>query len=134
MAPDFPHPVPCTDSWAALLWVYSSPLSYPVDVQRISVGGPSAGANLAAVVSVLARDAKPSLPPLVLQVLVVPSVDTRYVPIEGPASAECPYDTYRSLEFAPCLPLNRMRWFCNLWLDTDPGMFLARLKKSTDGE
>lgn len=127
MAPDFPHPIPATDSWAALKWVFSAQFEdlYPglLDKTRVGIGGLSAGGNLAAVLSIWARDAhrRGEMDKLVLQLLIVPSVDVRYIPIEGSAMQDCPYQSYKTMEFAPCLPLQRLRWFCNLWLGTDPG-------------
>lgn len=120
MAPEFPHPVPLTDSWAALKFVFSEAEMLGIDVTRVSVGGASAGAQLAAVLAILARD-DPSMPKLVLQNLVVPLVDVRYVPLKGSCDPSVPYKSYITNEYAPCLPLNRLRWFYNLWLGTDIG-------------
>jgi acetyl esterase/lipase len=104
-----------------LKWTFASANSLGIDTSRVSVGGPSAGGHLAAVAALMARD-DPEMPPLVLQLLVVPVVDVRYIPVEGSCDPdECPYKSYISLEYAPCLPLNRMRWFSNLWIGTDPG-------------
>ena len=117
MAPTYAHPVPGNDSWTALQWVFSKAHSLGIDADRISVGGLSAGGQIAAVLALRARDAAM---PLVLQMLIVPCVDARFVPIEGGAYG-APYESYTTCEFAPCLPLQRMRWFYNLWLGTDVG-------------
>jgi len=122
MAPEFPHPVPLTDSWAALKWVFFASAELGIDEKRVSVGGLSAGGQLAAVVALLARDEQPPMPKLVLQLLVVPVVDARFVPIEGSADPGVPYKSLLENEYAPCLPLQRLRWFYNLWLGTDIGM------------
>lgn len=125
LSPEFPHPVPLTDTWTALKWVFSSAEELGIDVSRVSVGGASAGANLAAVVALMARD-DPNLPKLVLQWLLVPLVDVRFVPLEGSCDpATTPYESLMENEFAPCLPLNRLRWFYNLWLGTDIGTLLT---------
>jgi hypothetical protein len=69
----------------------------------------------------MARD-DPEMPPLKLQLLVVPAVDARYIPLDGSCEkGACPYETYYSCEYAPCLPLSRMRWFSRLWIGTDLG-------------
>lgn len=123
LSPKYPHPVPLTDSWAALKWVFSSADELGIDISRVSIGGLSAGANIAAVLALMTRD-EPNLPKLVLQLLVVPLVDVRWVPVEGSCDPETtPYESLITNEFAPCLPLNRLRWFYNLWLGTDVGMF-----------
>ncbi|KAG0650162.1 AB hydrolase superfamily [Hyphodiscus hymeniophilus] len=128
MAPDYPHPVPNMDSWQALKWVFKNADKLGVDPERVSIGGLSAGGHIAAVLALLARDEK-TLPKLVLQMLVVPAVDTRFIPLEGSCDESVPYKSYIENEFAPCLPLNRLRWFYNLWLGTD---IEARKKMTND--
>jgi acetyl esterase/lipase len=102
-----------------LKWTFANASKLGIDTSRVSIGGLSAGGHIAAVLAFLARD-DPQMPPLKLQLLVVPAVDARWVPLEGPAPADCPYETYRTCEFAPCLPLHRMRWFSRLWIGSDP--------------
>lgn len=121
LSPDFPHPIPLTDSWTALQWTIANAGELGIDTSRVSVGGISAGGQLAAVLSLMARDTL-GFPKLVLQILTVPIVDTRFIPLEGSCSPEDPYKSHFENEFAPCLPLNRLRWFYNLWLGKDMGM------------
>jgi acetyl esterase/lipase len=120
LSPEFPHPVPLTDSWTALLWVFDEAERLKIDTSRVSIGGLSAGGQIAAVLAIKARD-EPRLPKLALQSLIVPCVDVRFVPLEGSCSPDVPYASLIQNEFAPCLPLQRLRWFYNLWLGTDPG-------------
>ncbi|KAI1302061.1 alpha beta hydrolase fold-3 domain-containing protein [Xylaria venustula] len=117
-APEFPHPTSVLDSWDILKWVFANAADLNIDASRIAVSGLSAGGCIAAVLSLLARD-DPALPPLKLQILIVPLVDVRYVPIEGSAKGG-PYESYASNEFAPMLPLSRLVWFYNYWLGTGP--------------
>ncbi|KAH7384732.1 alpha beta hydrolase fold-3 domain-containing protein [Cadophora sp. MPI-SDFR-AT-0126] len=118
LAPEFPHPVSLTDSWTALKWTFASSEKLGIDSSRVSVGGLSAGGQLAAVMALLARD-EPGMPRLVLQMLVVPLVDTRFIPTQGSCDKDVPYRSYIENEFAPCLPFARLVWFFNLWLGTD---------------
>ncbi|KAI1084982.1 alpha/beta hydrolase fold protein [Whalleya microplaca] len=121
LAPEYPHPTSVNDSWQALKWIYEKAKDLGVDGTRVAVSGLSAGACIAAVLAIQARD-NPVLPPLALQLLIVPLVDARYVPIEGSADPEkTPYKSYIYFERAPMLPLARLRWFYNLWLGTDEG-------------
>lgn len=121
LAPNFPHPTPLTDAWTALKWVFANAEEFNIDVSRVSVGGLSAGANLAAVVAILARD-EPAMPKLVCQMLTVPVIDVRFVPVEGSAESNVPYKSYFENEFAPCLPLRRLCWFYRLWLGENIGI------------
>ena len=73
LAPEVTFPVPVEDCYAALLWVVEHAAELGIDATRISVGGGSAGGNLAAVTALLARDRQG--PPLVLQVLEIPVTD-----------------------------------------------------------
>ncbi|KAI1322553.1 alpha beta hydrolase fold-3 domain-containing protein [Xylariaceae sp. FL0255] len=118
-APEFPHPTPAIDSWDALKWVFANASKLNIDPSRVAVSGLSAGGCLAAVLSILARD-EPGIPPLKLQLLIVPLFDVRYVPMEGSARPDVPYESYVENEFAPMLPLSRLVWFYNYWLGAGP--------------
>lgn len=73
MAPENAFPTPLEDCYAALCWLVEHAVDLGLDADRVSVGGESAGANLAAVVAILARDRKG--PTLIHQWLDVPAVD-----------------------------------------------------------
>ena len=71
--PEAPYPAAADDAWAALCWVAEHAAELGGDPDRIAVAGWSAGGNLAAVVSQLAREAKS--PALAGQLLVCPATD-----------------------------------------------------------
>src|SRR5437763_2487436 len=73
MGAEHKFPAAVDDSWAALRWVGANAESLGADPDRMGVHGDSAGANLAAVVALLARDA--GGPRLSLQSLVYPITD-----------------------------------------------------------
>jgi len=73
LAPEHRFPTQPEDCFDALQWLVANATELGVDAERISVGGPSAGGNLAAVLALLARDR--GGPALVFQVLEVPVVD-----------------------------------------------------------
>jgi len=73
MGPEHKFPAAVDDSWAALQWIDANAASLGADPARMGVHGDSAGANLAAVVALLARDG--GGPRLSLQSLVYPITD-----------------------------------------------------------
>lgn len=73
MAPENAFPTAPEDCYRALLWVVGDSLRLDVDPTRVSVGGESAGGNLAAVVALMSRDREG--PPLAFQWLDVPATD-----------------------------------------------------------
>jgi acetyl esterase/lipase len=73
MGPEHRFPAAVDDSFTALQWVHENAERLAADPAQIGVHGDSAGANLAAVVALLARDA--ARPQLRLQSLVYPIVD-----------------------------------------------------------
>jgi acetyl esterase len=73
LAPESKFPVAAEDAYVALLWTVEHADELGIDVSRLAVEGGSAGGNLAAVVSLMARDR--GGPQLVLQVLEIPVTD-----------------------------------------------------------
>jgi acetyl esterase len=73
LAPEAKFPGPAEDCYAATKWVAQNPASINTDSGKIAVGGDSAGGNLAAAISLMARDR--GGPPLALQLLVYPVTD-----------------------------------------------------------
>lgn len=75
LAPEHPDPVPVEDCCAALHWIVANAGELGIDPDRLIVAGQSAGAGLAAGVSLLARDR--GGPRISAQVLVSPMLDDR---------------------------------------------------------
>ena len=72
LAPEHPFPAGIEDSWAALRWVGEHAAELGGDPNRIAVAGDSAGGNISAVMTQLARDNDG--PSLVFQLLWYPSL------------------------------------------------------------
>ena len=73
LAPEHKFPVAVMDAAASLAWLVSNADRHGIDAQRISVGGDSAGANLAAVIAIMAREN--GVVPIVSQLLIYPVTD-----------------------------------------------------------
>src|SRR4029077_5689591 len=73
MGPEHRFPAAVEDCVAAIEWLHGNAASLGADPDRLGVHGDSAGANLAAVVALMARDARG--PQLRLQSLVYPVAD-----------------------------------------------------------
>ena len=69
LAPEHRFPTAVNDAWDAMQWLASRGARLGIDTSRMAVGGDSAGGTLAAVCSILARDAGL---PLALQLLFYP--------------------------------------------------------------
>lgn len=102
LAPEHRFPAAVEDALAATRWVADRAARLGIDAGRLAVGGDSAGGNLAAVVSAIARDGGP---PLCWQLLVYPITD-------------CDLDTpsYRENAVGYLLTRAGMAWFWDHYL------------------
>ena len=71
-APEHKFPVPMDDCYAATQWVFNNASELGLDIGRIGIIGDSAGGNLAAAVTLRARDENG--PKLAYQVLIYPAI------------------------------------------------------------
>jgi acetyl esterase len=73
LAPEHRFPAAVDDSVTATKWIASNAKALGIDAARLTVGGDSAGGNLAAVVALAARDG--GEPQLAGQLLIYPATD-----------------------------------------------------------
>ena len=73
LAPEHPFPAAVDDAVAALVHVAAHAAAFQIDPARLAAGGDSAGANLAAVLALTARDG--AAPALAAQLLFYPVTD-----------------------------------------------------------
>jgi len=78
LAPEHPFPVPVEDAWAGFTWAIANAGLLGIDPGRVAVGGDSAGGNLSAVVSLLAREGGGATP--AMQLLIYPVTDSADTP------------------------------------------------------
>ena len=104
-APEHKFPAAHNDAHAAYKWVLAHAKELKGDPKKIALVGESAGGNMAAAVSVMAREHKMQMP--IYQVLVYPIADNN---VETPSY----------VENAKAKPLNRagMQWFFKNYFNT----------------
>ena len=73
LAPEHKFPAAVDDAIAATKWIAGNARQLGIDASRLTVGGDSAGGNLAAVVAIAARDGNG--PAIAGQVLIYPATD-----------------------------------------------------------
>ena len=73
LAPEHPFPQAVHDCHAALRWTFAHAATLGIDHRRLAIGGDSAGANLSAAVTLLARQHDD--PPIAYQLLLYPCVE-----------------------------------------------------------
>ena len=121
LAPEHPFPAAVFDVDAALRWLGAEAGALGIDPGRLVMMGESAGANLVAAASLLARD-RAEAPRVDYQILVYPATD-------GFANSPS-YDRYATGSF---LTADTMRWFWAQYLgETDPGEPLASVAHAGD--
>lgn len=107
LAPEHKFPAAVEDSYAGLRWVASHASELGADASRIAVGGDSSGGNLAAAVTLLARER--GGPALVHQLLVYPNTDYQ-------ADTPSMRDNHDEHFFNP----DAVRWYWGMYL-ASPG-------------
>ncbi|MDR7236876.1 alpha/beta hydrolase [Neobacillus drentensis] len=106
LSPEYKFPIPVEDSYSALKWVSENAAAINGNASNLAVGGDSAGGNLSAVVSLIAKEQNG--PDISAQVLIYP------VTALG-------YDTKSYEEFQQGFGLDRdlMKWFGNYYINND---------------
>jgi len=103
LAPEHKFPAAVDDAISATQWVAANANGLGIDAARLTVGGDSAGGNLAAVVALAARDGDG--PKLAGQVLIYPATDFAMK-----------HPSHREPETSVLLTHSVIKWFCNHYL------------------
>ncbi|WP_035695662.1 alpha/beta hydrolase [Bradyrhizobium liaoningense] len=104
LAPEHKFPAAADDAIAATKWIAAHARDLGVDASRLSIGGDSAGGNLAAVVALAAPDA--GGPALAGQVLIYPATDFAMT-----------HDSHSEPETSVLLTHSVIRWFRDHYLN-----------------
>jgi acetyl esterase len=108
LAPETRWPGAAQDCYAATAWVAENAAELGIDPARIVVAGDSAGGNLAAVVTLLARDL--CGPELAGQLLVYPMLDTDF-----------DTESYRRNGLGYNVTVDHLRWYWQQYLGDHDG-------------
>jgi acetyl esterase/lipase len=115
LVPEFPFPTAVEDSFGALQYIHKNGAAeFNIKTESISVGGVSAGGNIALVMAHLARDTEL---PLKLVCAGTPVIDDLS---QYKSAAESPFKSMQENEFAPTLNWQRLAWFDRLKSDSLP--------------
>ena len=105
-APEHKFPAAVEDAYAATQWIAANAAQLNIDPRRLAVGGSSAGANLAAVTTMLARDK--GGPGICFQLLTVPVADYNFKT-----------ESYRRNADGYGLTRGAMQWFWQHYLKSE---------------
>ncbi|MFD4932171.1 alpha/beta hydrolase [Peribacillus butanolivorans] len=111
-APEYKFPTPLEDCYEAAIWVANHAREWKGDPTRIAIGGDSAGGNLAASVTLKARNQEG--PTFVSQILIYPVTSLSFDTPSYKANGEGYF-----------LTLDSMAWFARQYLDKEEDMFNA---------
>ena len=117
LAPENPYPKPLNDCYSATLAVADRASDIHIDSQRIAVAGDSAGGNLAAAVSLRARDH--GGPAIKLQVLLYPVIEPGFET-----------ESYQQFAESHGLTKENMKWFWEQYLGAQPAGPLAAISRA----
>ena len=106
LAPENKYPAAVEDAWSATKWLSQNTESIGVDIKKIAVGGDSAGGNLAAVVSLLAKES--GSPQIAFQLLIYPCTDMT-----------CSFDSHKTFGKGYRLTNELITWFYNHYFSAD---------------
>jgi acetyl esterase len=108
LAPEHRFPAAAEDGYAVAAYVHAHAAEFGADASRLAVGGDSAGGNIAAATTLMARER--GGPPLVCQLLIYPVTN-------------CSFETasYQDNAEGYFLTTEVMRWFWNHYLGGTDG-------------
>ena len=107
LSPEFKFPTPLNDCLSAYEWVINNNENLSIDPQKVSVGGDSAGGNLAASLCLIRKSEGKPLPQA--QLLIYPVTDLRF--LTNSIQKECS-DGF-------LLTKGMMEWFAGHYLDSE---------------
>ena len=105
MAPEYKYPTAVEDCYAAFAWIADNAAALDIDPTRVAIGGDSAGGNLTAAVSLMARDK--GGPAAAFQLLIYPVTDYN---LET--------KSYKEYAEGHMLTADSMAWFWDHYLPT----------------
>jgi len=111
LAPEHKFPEPVEDCYSALIWTIKNGSRYGLDTSRLVVCGDSAGGNIAAVVTHMARDR--GISSIGYQVLIYPVVDL----------SDFNYESFKLFGTGNLLNTKDMPWAIEQYLNSEDECF-----------
>lgn len=111
LAPEYPYPRPFNDVYAAYKSVILHANFMQIDINKIAISGYSSGGNLAALVSIQAKNDNL---PIAFQILISPILDLSRS-----------LKKYLEFENKDSFPSSLMDWFITLYLQNNSNLFYA---------
>ncbi|KAI1338674.1 Alpha/Beta hydrolase protein [Xylariaceae sp. FL0016] len=105
LVPEFPFPTGIEDCFAAMQHCLTHASDFHINPAIVTLGGVSAGANIALIVNHMARDAGIPVKGVVVGTPTI--ADLRPVA----TAADSPFPSVKEMEFAPTLNWARLKWF-----------------------
>ncbi len=105
LSPEARFPVAIEEGYATLEWLADQSDAMNVDPDRIVVGGDSAGANMATVIAMMARDRKG--PSIQFQLLICPATNLK----------DTNTLSYKQFGFGIWVPEELMKWYTSYYLE-----------------
>jgi acetyl esterase/lipase len=112
LVPEYPFPIGIEDCFQAMQHCLSVPAAFDINPKIVTLGGVSAGGNIALVVNHLARDAGIQIKGVIVGTPTI--ADLR--PITS--ADQSPFPSVKEMEFAPTLNWARLKWFDKLKWDS----------------
>lgn len=111
LAPEHPFPTGIEDCYAALQWVFQHAEELQIDETKIAIAGDSAGGNISASLTLMARDNNG--PTIWKQVLIYPATDALR------SIEDSPYESIRENKNAPILTASVTKSFWDHYLSCE---------------
>jgi acetyl esterase/lipase len=112
LVPEFVYPTGIHDCFSVIRYAHSHASEFGINPKIITLGGVSAGANIALICDHLARDTGIHIKAVIVGTPQIADISAT------PLASDSPYPSVKEMEFAPTLNWARMKWFDTIKWDS----------------